>query len=205
MRLTSGMRLSLGVAVMRHRFSDEIEKLISDRATFAADVYDDVFKKWDRELMASLPGGWLPEVQKVNAQFGESGSTFAQICFDGRIEGEVFARLRSQKKERTVATLRPVPNNKEHGCWKTYPDDHRISRRWTVLGKRFNTLCENIAAAQQQVDAALASATTVAALLKQWPEIEPFTKQICVESAKLPAIASSTLNATFKLPIKEAA
>lgn len=45
--------------------------------------------------------------------------------------------------------------------------------------------------------------TTTAALIKGWPEIEPFIPVNPDKAAQVPALISSELNALFKLPVSD--
>lgn len=203
-RLTSSTRTQIATAVLRHRFSDEIEALVSDFSDLAEDVYNDFYRKADRDRMTALAEGWLPTSSNVSAKFGEAGSCYASIRFDGVVYGDLGRLRKPASKNRQVSSHRVLEKHR-NGCWKVYATEHKLSIRYQAIRDREGDLKSRVAAAETQINAALSSISTVAALLKAWPEIEPFAKAFVSVPAPLPAIPISTLNATFKLPVREAA
>lgn len=202
-RLTSHIRDQIAKSVLTHRFSDEINALIAERSAFAEDVYNDVYRKADREKMAALPAGWLPEADSLTAQFGEGVMSYAAIPFNG----DIYNGFRTYRKgSKPVESVRRRSFNKHcRGCWKVYPADHRLSLRYEKIESAERDLARRIRETEQQVVAALASTSSVSVLLKAWPEIEPFAKHFITTPVKLPAIPVETLNETLGLPVAEAA
>lgn len=202
-RLTSHIRDQIAKSVLTHRFSDEINALIAERSAFAEDVYNDVYRKADREKMAALPAGWLPEVDSLTAQFGEGVYSYATIPLNGEIYGSLRAYRNGPKPVESVR--RRSFNKHSRGCCKVYPADHRLSSRYDKIESAEKDLAKRIRETEQQVVAALASTSSVSVLLKAWPEIEPFAKHFIATPAKLPAIPVESLNETLGLPVAEAA
>lgn len=203
-KLTNMIRESLALEVLRHRFSDEIEKFVADRVSFAGDVYEDVYRKADREKMAALPDGWLPIAMAISAQFGDLSSSYENVSFGGGVHGTLHKLRKQSGKRNEIINLRVLEKHRS-GCAKRYANDHRLSVRYQALKGAGKDLLARIEAAERQIDAALGSVTTLPGLLKAWPEIEPFTKRYFTQPAKLPAIPVSALNEMFKLPVKQAA
>ena len=56
-----------------------------------------------------------------------------------------------------------------------------------------------------QIETALNSVTTAAALVKAWPEVAPFVTAITPVERALPVLPVSSLNEMLKLPVKKAA
>lgn len=200
-RLTSYMREQIVRAVLTHRFSDEIVDLTAQRAAFANDVYDDVYRKADREKMASLPKGWLPESDAISVSFGETGRFYAVLAFNGETPYSVSQFAGERRKE----VRRRMMEKHLHGCCKVYAPDHRLTTRYHEICRTSETLTQRIREALRQVEAALGATSSISALIKAWPEIEPFVKPYYTAPVKLPAIPAATLNEALKLPVSEAA
>jgi hypothetical protein len=202
-RLTVASREQIAAAVLRHRFTDEVETLVKDRSALADDVYNDVYRKADRDKILALPDGWLPESKSIIAKFGEVDRHYAEIGFDGGLYGKLLC-LRKKVERRDDLSRRILW--KHHGrCWKVYPSDHRLTARFVTLCDRQEDLQRRVREGEAQINSALANVSTVAALLKAWPEVEPFVKPLGAAPVKLPAISIKTLNETFRLPVAEAA
>lgn len=203
-RLTLDIRERVGHKVLCHRYGADVEALVRDRAAFAEDVYNDVYRKADRERMAALPDGWLPTSSVATAKFGEHGSGYAQLDFDGGFNGPLLGfRAQAPKPHRHIAFR--ILAKHINGCWKAYAPDHKLSLRHQELYERKATLEQTVKQAERQIEAALQSVTTVAALVKAWPEMEPFVRPLISEPSQLPSIPVSKLNEMFKLPVAEAA
>lgn len=206
-KLTISIRESIRRAVLKHRFGAEVDTLTDRYAALASDVYDDLYSKEDRERIASLPKDWLPTVDQASVQFGGLSNGYTQLSFNGsgfRFEyHSIGSRLNA---EQTRECKKPVANKHRYGCWKVYAADHRLTRRYEKLQAERDALHEAIGEAKQQISAALGSLSSVEALIKAWPEIEPFAKTFAVPApARLPAIPAAALNKTLKLPAPEAA
>lgn len=204
MRLTNYIRETLALEIMRHRFADEIEAFVAARKSFASDVYDDLYRKAEREKIDALPSGWLPEANSISVQFGDTSSSYATLSFSGSVHG-TFSRLRKKSTEKTETIDRRFLSKHVRHCAKVYAPDHRLSVRYQTLQAASKDLGERISAAEKQAEAAVNSVTTLPALLKAWPEIEPFTQSFFANPTKLPAIPVGRLNEIFKLPVKKAA
>jgi hypothetical protein len=204
MRLTNYIRETLALEIMRHRFSDEIEAFVTSRKSFASDVYDDLYRKVEREKIDALPAGWLPETNLISVQFGDTGAAYASLYFNGGVYGS-FNKLRKKSTDKIENINRRVLSKHNNHCAKVYAPDHRLSVRHQALISASKDLGERISAAEKQANAAINSVTTLPALLKSWPEIEPFTQRFFSNPTKLPAIPVGKLNEIFKLPVKKAA
>lgn len=202
-KLTNNSREALINAVLRHRFETEVKELIAAKRDFAETVYNDVYTKAAREKMAALPDGWLPTSQSISIQFGD-GSRYESMNFGGGVYG-ILSRISSSAKPTDDRVFKTVISRHAHGCAKVYAPDHKLSVRYSALKDREGDLKARVNAAESQAKAAINSVTTVGALVKSWPEIEPFTRKLTGVVARLPAIPISELNKTFKLPAEKIA
>lgn len=202
-RLTHDIRENIATAALRHRFIKEIEALAADRAALASDVYNDVYRKADREKIEALPAGWLPTVRYAAAKFGEAGCAYTQLQFDGSFYGKIQSlRIRNGTADRQD---RRCLYKHQNGCWKVYEANHKLAVRHGTLSDREASLLASIRTAERQIEASLNSVSTVGALVKAWPEIEPFVKSLCPVTSRLPTLPTASLNEMLKLPVSEAA
>lgn len=200
-RLTNTTRDQITSAVLTHRFREPVDALIADRAAFAEEVYNDVYRKADREKMAALPKGWLPETNAIGVQFGDQ-SGYVSLYFGGHFYGRLRS-VRTPGDEKQIE--RRAFSKNVHGCVKVYDADHRLAVKHTALDRRYTELKAEFEAAERQVKAALDSATTVNRLVEMWPEVEPFVRPLGTPSPKVPAIPTDQLNKLLDLPVSEAA
>jgi hypothetical protein len=205
-RLTIDIRQSVASSVLRHRFAEEVAALVRDRKALADDVYEDVYRKADRERMNALPEGWLPQSPNITAKFGEHSAGYAQLPFDGSLPSGKLHQFQVRAKSHHNGIWRRITEKNKGGCSKAYEPTHKLAKRHEELRTRQITLEQVISESQKQIGAALNGVTTAAALVKAWPEMEPFVKAYLVPAVtNLPSIPTSKLNEIFKLPVKKAA
>jgi hypothetical protein len=204
LRLTTSLREQISLAVLRHRFSPEVGAAMRQRAALADDIYTDFYRKPDREKMEALPAGWLPQTVCASAKFGEYGSGYAQINFSGSFTG-MLHRLRPSPEKPGEETSRRVLTKHQHACWKVYAADHKLAVRYEEHRNLVSDLEARIRVSEKQIETALNAVSSAAALVKAWPEIEPFVTPLVPVVRALPALPVSALNETFKLPVKKAA
>jgi hypothetical protein len=205
LRLTNDIREQISLAVLRHRFSAEVGTLMQQRAVLADDIYNDVYRKADRDRMESLPDGWLPTVLHASVQFGESGRSYQQIDFAGSFSGTLYKLRPNQSTKKSETPSRRVPKKHEYGCWKVYEASHKLAIRFDKVAATVSDLEERIRVCEKQIEQALNSVTTAAALVKAWPEVAPFVMAIIPEERKAVALPVAALNDMLKLPVKKAA
>jgi len=177
--MTTAMRRSILERLIEHRFGAEQASLTKARRAFAARLYDDAFPKKQRDLMATLPEGWL------------STKTYFTASFAGSVE-----RFELDEPRR-------FPGSKLHNPLKTYEASHPLNVARIDLDRRSQDLSERRSDCKHKALAALNSSRTVAQLLKAWPEIEPFARFAAVVPQTLPAVDTADLNAAFRLPLKQ--
>ncbi|WP_398471525.1 Nmad5 family putative nucleotide modification protein [Tardiphaga sp.] len=204
LRLTNDIREQISIAVLRHRFSAEVGALMQQRAAFADDIYNDVYRKADREKIDALPDGWLPKSVSVSAQFGETGRGYHQIEFTGRFSG-MLNKLKPEGQKSLNDMARRVLVKHQHSCWKVYEASHKLAIRHDKLRDAVSDLESRVRVCEKQVEQALNSVTTAAALVKAWPEVAPFVAAIIPEERKAVALPVAALNEALKLPVKKAA
>jgi hypothetical protein len=204
LRLTSNLREQISLAVLRHRFSAEVGELMAERAALADDIYNDVYRKADRDRIDSLPDGWLPKSVCATAQFGESRSSYQQINFSGSMSG-MLHKLRPEPHKTLNEASRRVPSKHQYGCWKVYEATHKLAIRHDKLRDAVSDLESRVRVCEKQIEQALNSVSTATALVKAWPEVAPFVSAIVPVERQAVALPVATLNDMLKLPVKKAA
>lgn len=200
-RLNSIIRENICRDLLIHRFRKEINDFVRRQALFAALVYGDVFSSEERKQMGALPDGWLPLSHYIGVQFG-GGAGYVQLMFNGRTKIP-FLSVRLGSSDNDDRSCR-FPARRKGGCCKQYEQWHELTGRHTALRAEGETLLKNIARAKKEAEVALGSVTTVSALIRHWPEVEPFAKAHCPVGDNLPALATQHLNTVFGLKAQPA-
>lgn len=196
-RLTNSIRDQIIKAVLKHRFSDEITTIIKERSVLADAVYNDIFKKSDRDIMQSLPEGWLHNDGYLSVKIGEGGWGYINLNFNGSFS----THLNSIAGVSLETIYKRVPNKQSRGCAAVYAETSKIGTQYRDICNKIETLEQTIKDAENQLSAALSKATSIANLIKSWPEIEPFTKAFAPVKSNLPAIPTAQLNSILDLPV----
>lgn len=197
-RLTNDLRDTIATDILRHRFNEQVDALIADRAALADAVYNDIYRKADREKMEALPKGWLPEETNIGVQFGAPGSRYESLEFSGQFYGKLSA-LRAKREDERVT--RRVPHKHRSGCVKVYEEAHKLAIRHQEIDARQSALMAEYDAASRQTKAALVSVSTIKRLIEVWPEVAPFAARHEDAPRQLPAVPTEKLNEMLGLPV----
>lgn len=176
--LTNEMRNRIVSKLIQHRFSKEQERVKKLGHAVALAVYNDTYSKKERDLMASLPEGWLPECGSMRGVFGGE---------HGRALLSANARMPYRDDERYVK--------------KSYDGDHKITQQYVEWKHAEKSLEAAIDGARTTAFGLLQTAKTVEKLLSIWPEVKPFIPEQTPRPAPV-AIPVGDLNALLKLPVR---
>lgn len=93
-------------------------------------------------------------------------------------------------------------NLNSNGCQKVYETHSPLALEYEELRAEVVELNSAVSKAERSANSALSQVTTINALVKNWPEVEPFIPLYALNPEKntLPAIQTSKLNEIFKLP-----
>lgn len=177
MKLTNLTRRHIRERILEHKFRGWNEKFAKRKAALAEAIYKDVFSAKERKLMASLPDGWLPEVNSIKVEFDGQGR---RVRFD------------EPKRMPQSAAIGYDPV-------KSYAADHPLCRKWVALGDEEVDRQKERAELENKLNAILWSVSTTEKLVEVWPEAAPFLEK--VEAAKInpPPIDVSDLNSALGL------
>lgn len=198
-RLTNDIRRAIADAMIKHRFSDEAADLIADQRAFALAVYDDIYKRKDRDAMAALPDGWLPTIDRISVFFGGQKTVL-------NLNGTFWVASDFEILRPAVESVeRRVPfshwsERKAHA----YDAGHRLSERFSKIESRMQKFVEDCRAANRQVLGALGKAGTIKSLCAAWPEATPFCAPFDAARPQLPAVPVAQLNRMLGLPVEDA-
>jgi hypothetical protein len=204
-RLNAAIRYQIKHAAMNHRFLPLAKQIEKDGARLAAVIYAENFSAEHRDLMASLPVGWLEEARSIHFKWG--GGMSGYLYFNGEIkidwkyrENGVSRFLNSGFR---AEAKRRMPFQSK-GDRNHYIKNVELNAQIKTYYAQVESLCQEFMTASKTIDAALKSYTTVKTLKLAWPEVEPFlpkTQEQINTTPNLPAISFPTLNAMFKLPV----
>ncbi len=129
-RLVNEMRATIINRMIAHTFGKRIAFLQTEQAACAVAIYEDVFSKKHRDLIDTLPQGWLPTdddiyvtVDQRNHRFTFSGD-FASSPYNDRGHGELRTHL--------TKVLRSFPHSKHQVCLKVYETASGLGDRLDV-------------------------------------------------------------------------
>lgn len=195
-RLTNDIRQALTTDILKHRFTADVDKLLSDQAEFARRVYEDIFDQSTRDRMNGLPEGWLSTRSSIAVQMG----AYTNLHFDGYIRSGDVSRLKTRPKERVNPTELRMPANKCGGCAKQYDPSTLLYRQHEKLEHREKELIGDVDTAKRSIIVALNAVSTVKRLIETWPEIDQFAKKYNTDKPNLPAVPTNHLNDLLRLP-----
>jgi hypothetical protein len=175
MRLNTAIRKHVLDKLRTEKF-DPIEKEINAEQHALADrVYAHLYTEEERALMLTLPDGWLKSRGSV----------------DVRVDGH-YHNLEFDNEE-----FRRFPYGRETIYLSS---GHPIGRSVTAWARKLELHKEARKEALQQAAGALASYSTVGALLKAWPQVEPFLPPNLEKVTTALAISVKQLNRLLRLP-----
>jgi hypothetical protein len=153
-RLTNQVREEILQKLLDKGFSAKKKEIEARRNELSIKVYNDVFSKKDRDLMQSLPQGWLPEISEMKVQFG---GTSSGVC------------------QREFQTPVRMPYKHVYSCstnvLKVYEDSHKFTIEHDKITDDTKVFCSERVKAEAQTKAVLYSCNTTKALKEAWPEI----------------------------------
>lgn len=180
MRLNKSLRDDIVTALLNHKFSVRRNKNDSDFLTLAADIHKSLYTLSEHKLLASMPEGFLLNAYRVHGQMCGQWQQFnLRANYD-----DAAPEFRVSYKERTF----------------NFIGTDKLAVRFEKLSAEKALIEEETVKARAAAYAAVNSAATIAALLKTWPEIEPFipAKQ---RLSLLPVVQTDKLNEIFALPV----
>lgn len=187
-KLTVAIRKSISDRVLKDKYEKRYTDIAARFKTLAEDVYNDVYSKKDRDLMASLPKGWLVTGTYIYVRF-EGQVNYEALRFSG---GCSYKIMRYQSVERLE---KPMPAKDRDRCVKVYEPISKFTVEYVACRAALKQLDEDFDTSNQMLTTTLARFKTLDALKKQWPEIVPFTDHI--EESRintLPAVRMSEIN-----------
>lgn len=204
-KLTTWMREDIVRDILAYRFKGVYERALEDFAVLARDVYDDVFTRAEQRRMKRLPAGWLPEADCIGAQFGDTGSSYQSLEFNGTNVSHGLPTFKPRRPfEDPKVVRRLFPNSKHRTRAVKYEKDHTLSVRYFVISNTLQKRIAEHAEAKKMAERGVMQATTVGRLIEVWPEVAHFAKRFSGEEyareRKLPVVQIEHLNAVLGLP-----
>jgi len=179
MRLTQSHRNEITKKLMDRAFGKRREELAKKKNTLGGAVYSALYPKAVLTLMEKLP-------PKAFHQ-----QNYLKVSFGGQIDHVVW----EQNKLIFAAHLRSVA--------EVFDADHPLCQRYRDIEKEQEDLTNKERNTRHEVNAVLGSVSTLAALLKAWPEVRPFCEHLSKnQPPNLPAVLPENLNTLLELPVK---
>jgi hypothetical protein len=217
-RLTNDHRDRICKAMLQHKYiksSDAYKSIRADVASLATAVYNSVLDKKKRELITSLPKGWVEEREHIKVRIGHF-HRYQNLHFNGD-----FVCLNGtysfwtdlgmyDRRSRVEEIKRPIPYSLSNVFVQLDNTDDLAVRLEDTVNKLTKVNSE-VSAVSASLKATLKTITTTKRLIEVWPESKPFVDAIFgqpsavkVESTAL-VLPINDLNAKLGLPVPEVA
>jgi hypothetical protein len=207
-RLSKYHREAIAKKVLHYKFqnsSNLLKSLETEHRNLARAVYDAAFSQADRAKMDALPKGWLYEDGDVKARFGGEVSSLNYNGSLYALRGADYSLLTQMGYSRPDDLELRIPYDQHFSVIEVFDHDHPITARFNSLRNRFTTMIEEARKAKAVLYSALQSSTTSNSLIKAWPEVEPFVRQVIgnrgTQVVTALSVPVATLNETFGLPV----
>lgn len=186
--------------LMIHKFRARAEELVKVHHQLAEAVYEDLFSKAHRDLMVSLPGGWLTRSSYIRVQIR---GDVEMLHFNGNQVLPSWDLNQLTVRQYTTSD-HLMPHFADNGIAHSYEATHPLAEAHLDWENAVAAVTEEHKVARAQVYAALNTHSTVNKLLKEWPEVAPFVNQKAnAPTHPVPAIPVVQLNSLLDLPVEE--
>lgn len=180
-RLDKHHRAKIAARVLAGRFDEQEKKLRELCASLAESVYTRQYSPQQRALMATLPEGWLYHDDDIKARLGDNSSDVVTLDFDGRFPGEYSSR--------GAPVTKLFPDCDRGQLRLAVDDEDPLAKRWGKLKYDIAAFKKEKEVISNEVKGVLASFHTSAALIKGWPEVEQFMRDLVPVAKQSTALA----------------
>jgi hypothetical protein len=173
-RLTKHERICIRDRLLEHKYKGVKEKFKNRYTDFVQEYIKDSMSPSDYRLFLSIPQEWLG--QQIQWQFNIAGQ-WRYINTNS-----VF---RPANRKLVIEATSPF--------FQKYHDLYNEEQTYTAEQSRIS----------HEIDAMLNTYSAVAALIKGWPEVEPFVRKVGVTApvTGLPVVQLAALNKSIGLPV----
>lgn len=177
-RITNTIAEKIAKAVTEHAFAERLADARQRLADAGMAAYRAYYGDETIEKMASLPEGWLPQVSCL--YFHVNGCRYVAILSQ-------FVPLTYRDSSGYIAL-----NGDTAEAMALQHAEHDFDRQKLERDE-----------ALREAERAIKRFGSVKALIKGWPEIEPFAREFLGAFPALPAVIPADLNARLGLPVSE--
>lgn len=198
-RLDKNDRSKIASRVLANRFDKKDTELHDRYAKLAEHCYERQYPKKVRDLMASLPDGWLRTSNDIHVQFGSAGMYYTRLSFNGAFPGDYgCSRIAGRP-----AVEKMFPSLDRDTLRLLLDNDDPLSVKFHALQAEREEYAKERNIISNEVRGVIGSFHTTGTLLKAWPELEQFMKDIApIARASTTAIAPIVTDLNKKLGIK---
>lgn len=204
-KLNLGMRYKITEQLVHRAYLDRATKNMAEQVAISADMYDLVYPRETRAKMEALPEGWLPKVDHLQVQYG-TGNTYCYFAQQRIRVARDGWHVNYGSEENPAPTVhRVVLARHRTGTVLALEATHPMAERLTAHKSEQADIGAGIIDLASATMRTMNQFSTVASLVKAWPEIEPFVSKYLAapERVYLPAPLLRDLNKRLDLPVKE--
>lgn len=203
-RLTKTIREAIATAVLEHRYEAPVRALLLRAKEIGEELYNETYSPEIQAQMAAMPKGFLSQQNYLCVKLlGRNHNVYFGMNWGGELYG--FSHV--PHTERKVND-RLIADRHHSRSWNSVDMSADLRRKLEFLNNDIKDHNEQYAKTNKQVQAALASVSTIKKLIEVWPEIEPFASPYLEDApvkVNLPAIPVASLNAILDLPVNATA
>lgn len=172
MRLNRDLKDQIRDKIVGKKYTPLFTVIAKKWDALASEVYNDVYSKKDRDLMASLPDGWLPEASYVRVSMAGMD---VQFHFSNLPENQQRGGYRRQPRD---PEKRRTPNKFDGYRAKNYDAQHKLSVKREKLAAETSKLKEEWGKTHSEVWAFVDQFQTAKRLIESWPEIKSIVEEV---------------------------
>src|SRR6202021_1877808 len=175
-KLTKTLRDEICKRLMDGKFDTQSEVILKRRIVLADKVYNRKYSPAIRRKMIELPSGWLSELDRVTAYFGEGGGCYGKLKFDGHPRNLKFSTAKVQELEAAELRRRFLSEDAHVDVKIAEPDP--LVQEWWAIKQATENLNDDWERLRNEVKGILYGATTSTNLVERWPEVAPFIENL---------------------------
>lgn len=201
-RLNKQNREGIKQDLLRYTYQPQIVRLIERKAALADAIYKHVYGD-DLAKMDALPNGWLETKDHLQVKFGASYEYSYFAGYGGWSDKLSAYRYLVPEDKKKPVFKRVLQNGRDT---QLIDARHLLSIEHDLIDGIQSKLLEQLKTAEPKLTQSLKAWSTIEAMIKEWPEIEPFARKYLQGGSGynprfVPVVNVENLNETFGLPV----
>ena len=201
-RLTNSLRDDITKALMKNKYEATMVEFIAEGKALAARLYDVAYPKAVQRKMKVMPKGFFNTDSDIYWNCAGQRHRVPHNGYDYNLMSQIVTQA---NKPDQIERWRAYTTNDLY-VLTTGSEEAEALQAFALKSER---LVEETQQTKQKTRAALGSVTTIAKLIKIWPEVKPFIPDWALETGvrkpnyAVPSIRAADLNQMLNLPVEQ--